>query len=115
MIHPGGDNGRPRAEETAAAGDGVGGQPDTAEELARYKEFGLTSLALRHRTSALVLLAIIAVMGMLSYRALPRESNPDITIPFIAINTIYSGASPSDVEQLVTRVIEEDLNTIADI
>jgi multidrug efflux pump len=110
-----GKDGRNGGPEPSTPVGSVGGQPEDPTILARFKEFYLTSVALRHRTSALVLLAIIGVMGMLSYRALPRESNPDITIPFIAVNTIYSGASPTDVEQLVTRVIEEDLNTIADI
>ncbi|MEN8374208.1 MAG: efflux RND transporter permease subunit [Gemmatimonadota bacterium] len=108
-------NGHGGPEPSEQHAHALGGQPDDPERLSRFKEFFLTSVALRHRTSALVLLVIIGVLGLLSYRALPRESNPDITIPFIAVNTIYTGASPSDVEQLVTRVIEEDLNTIADI
>lgn len=110
-----GGNGRQTPGEPEGYLDSLGGQPETDAELSRFKEFYLTSVALRHRVSALVLLVIISVMGLLSYRALPRESNPDITIPYIAVNTIYPGASPSDVEQLVTRVIEEDLNTISDI
>ena len=111
----GGEDGRNGKPDRSTHLDSLGGQPEDPAALARFKEFFLTSMALRHRTSALVLLAIIALMGLLAYRALPREANPDITIPFIAVNTIYPGASPSDVEQLVTRVIEEDLNTIADI
>ena len=80
-----------------------------------YKEFWLTSLSLRHRTSALVMFAIIGILGIAAYRTIPKESSPDLPIPFIAVNTMYPGASPSDVETLVTRVIEEDLNTIPEI
>ncbi len=83
--------------------------------LERFKEFRLTSFAVEHRTSVLVLLFIIAVMGVVSYRATPKESFPEIPVPIIAVNTVYPGVSPADVESQVTRVIEEDLAEISEI
>ena len=83
--------------------------------LERFKEFRVTSFAVEHRTSVMVLLFIITLMGALSYRAIPKESFPEIAIPMVAINTIYPGVSPADVESQVTRVIEEELSTISDI
>ena len=83
--------------------------------LERFKEFRATSFAVEHRTSIMVLLLIITLMGALSYRATPKESFPEIAIPMVAINTIYPGVSPADVESQVTRVIEEELSTISDI
>lgn len=80
-----------------------------------FKEFGPTSFAIEHRTSVLVLLFIITVMGALSYQATPKESFPELPIPIIAVNTMYPGVSPADVESQVTRVLEEDLATISDI
>jgi multidrug efflux pump len=80
-----------------------------------FKEFSATSFAIEHRTSVLVLLFIIAVMGALAYRATPKESFPEMAIPMIAVNTIYPGVSPADVESQVTRVLEEDLSTISEI
>jgi multidrug efflux pump len=98
-------------------------QPDEREEpeapsrgpLERFKEFGMTTFAVEHRTSVMVLLTIVTIMGLLSYRAIPKESFPEMTIPMIAINTIYPGVSPSDVESQVTRVLEEDLSTISEL
>ncbi|MGD8729006.1 MAG: efflux RND transporter permease subunit, partial [Gemmatimonadota bacterium] len=84
-------------------------------ENQKFTEFRATSFAVDHRTSILVLLAIITVMGALAYRATPKESFPEMAIPMIAINTIYPGVSPADVESQVTRVLEEDLSTISDI
>ncbi len=40
---------------------------------------------------------------------------PDIEIPTIFISTIYTGAAPSEIEQLITRPIEEKVSTIAGI
>nr|NIP79505.1 efflux RND transporter permease subunit [Gemmatimonadota bacterium]NIQ54234.1 efflux RND transporter permease subunit [Gemmatimonadota bacterium]NIU74442.1 AcrB/AcrD/AcrF family protein [Gammaproteobacteria bacterium]NIX44422.1 AcrB/AcrD/AcrF family protein [Gemmatimonadota bacterium]NIY08644.1 AcrB/AcrD/AcrF family protein [Gemmatimonadota bacterium] len=80
-----------------------------------YRQFALTNFALRHRVSTLVLLVIIAIMGVISYTRVPKESSPEITIPIIAINTMYPGVAPKDMETLVARPLEEELNTIADI
>ena len=99
-------------ERTPPAGQGP---PATKEELGRFKEFWPTSLAIDHRVSMLVLLAIITIMGMVSYLTTPKESFPEIEVPMISVNTMYPGVSPADMESLVTRKIEEELSTIADV
>ena len=93
--------------EDAARGD--------RSALERFKEFGPTTFAIEHKTSVVVLLFIIALMGTFAYRSTPKESFPEMAIPLIAVNTIYPGVSPADVESQVTRVLEEDLATISDI
>ncbi len=80
-----------------------------------YRQFGLTNFALKHRVSTLVLLVIIAIMGVVSYTRVPKEASPEITIPYIAVSVIYPGVAPKDMETLVARPIEEEINTIADI
>ncbi|MXW16641.1 MAG: efflux RND transporter permease subunit [Gemmatimonadetes bacterium] len=78
-----------------------------------FKEFALTSLAVENRTSVVVLFAFITIAGLVFYRAIPKESFPETEIPSIAVNTVYPGVSPTDIETLVTRKIEEELNTIS--
>jgi multidrug efflux pump subunit AcrB len=90
-------------------------RPGEGVDLDQYKEFGLTSLAIRNPTSVVVLIVLIVVMGINSYVTIPKESSPEITIPFVVVNTIYSGASPDDVESLLTQPIEKELATIGDI
>ncbi|MDQ3606427.1 MAG: efflux RND transporter permease subunit [Gemmatimonadota bacterium] len=80
-----------------------------------FRNFRLTTFAVNHPTSALVLLAIIGIVGMLSYLNIPKESRPEILIPIVAVSTAYPGVSPNDVETLVTRKIEEEVNTIPEI
>lgn len=55
---------------------------------------------------------LIIIAGILSYITLPRESSPEIKQPYIFINTVFPGVSASDVENLVTRVIEDEINGI---
>jgi multidrug efflux pump subunit AcrB len=72
-------------------------------------------LAVDHQTSVLTLFAFITVVGLLAYRTIPRESFPEVEIPMIAVNTIYPGVTPADIESLVTRPLEDELSTISDI
>jgi multidrug efflux pump subunit AcrB len=103
---------------TSTHGNGQGRSSEPGADtsfLNRFKEFRLTSFAVAHSTSMLVLFAIITLGGFLAYGAIPKESFPEIEVPFIAVNTVYPGVAPADMESLVTRKIEEELNTISDI
>jgi len=83
-------------------------------DISKRKEFGLTSFSIRNRVSVLVLLILIAIIGVRSYTTIPKESAPDITIPNIMVITTYPGVSPLDVENLVTRKLEDELSNISD-
>jgi multidrug efflux pump len=89
--------------------------PGDSDHHFHDREFRPTSLSLRNVTSVLVMLFIIAILGILSYGSVPKEAQPEITIPIIQISTVYPGVAPGDMETLVTRVIEEELNNIADL
>lgn len=79
------------------------------------KQFALTSFALNNRTSAMFLAFLIAVMGVLTYLSLPKDSYPEIKQPIIYVGTSYPGNSPLDMENLVTRPIEKEINTISEV
>ncbi|UCF10352.1 MAG: efflux RND transporter permease subunit, partial [Candidatus Bipolaricaulota bacterium] len=81
----------------------------------QYREFWPTSFAVDHPTSVLVMTFIVIIWGLISYLQVPKEASPDITVPLIAVNTVYSGVAPEDIETLITRPIEEELNRIADV
>jgi multidrug efflux pump len=69
----------------------------------------LTAQAIRFRTSVLVFTALLVVAGIWSYATLPKEASPSIEFPVITITTLYPGASPPEVEALVTFPIEREL------
>ena len=75
----------------------------------------LTDLGLRHRLTVYVLIIFILVSGAGAYLSLPRESFPEVEIPLILVYTGYLGASPEDVETLLTRPIETELKGIAGV
>ncbi|MFH2093394.1 MAG: efflux RND transporter permease subunit [Pseudomonadota bacterium] len=69
----------------------------------------VSDTAVRNRTSVLVLAVIILCIGLYSYISLPRESDPDVTIPFVFVQTDYRGVSASDIETGITLKIEKKL------
>ncbi len=52
---------------------------------------------------------LIIILGAISYATLPRETTPDIKIPYIIVTTSYIGVSAKDIESLVTEPIETEL------
>ena len=83
---------------------------DLSEKVTR--EFRLTSLALKNRNTVFLLTFIIIVAGLLSYSRLSKELFPDIVIPTVLVQTSYPGNSPIDIENLVTRPIEKEIDGI---
>jgi hypothetical protein len=69
----------------------------------------LTAQAIRFRTSVLVFTALLVVAGIWSYSTLPKEASPSIQFPILTVTTLYAGASPPEVETLVTFPIEREL------
>ena len=100
----------PRVDAGAQGANG-----DHRHDTGKLKEFPVTSLAIRHPTSVVVLMLILIVGGLVSYLQVPRESMPEIVIPNIIVTTVYGGVAPGDIETLVTQPLEDELNTIADI
>lgn len=76
------------------------------------KEFFASSWAIDNRTSIYVLTVIITLAGIFSYINIPKEQFPDIVIPTIFVSTIYPGASPADMENLVTKQMEKRIKSI---
>ena len=79
------------------------------------KEFFATSWAVDNKTSVYVLMTIISILGLLNYYQIPKEQFPEVVIPYIIVNSPYPGTSPVDIENLITRPVEKQLKSIADV
>ncbi|MBN1822367.1 MAG: efflux RND transporter permease subunit, partial [Prolixibacteraceae bacterium] len=73
------------------------------------RRFAPTYLALKNKTTVYILTALIVFFGIYSYQKMPREAMPEIVVPYIFIQTVYPGNSPVDIENLITRPIEQEL------
>ena len=79
------------------------------------REFKITSLALKNKTSVFLIFLIIIGFGLYSYIKMPKELFPDIALPWIMVQTIYPGNPPIDMENLITRPIEKEIEPIKGI
>lgn len=66
------------------------------------------------RVVALIIF-LISAWGIYSFSVLPRESNPEVKIPIAVVSAVYPGASPSDMEELVTKKLETAISSIQGI
>lgn len=72
----------------------------------------LTELAVKRPTLIVVIFAALTVVGLFSFTQLKYELLPKITPPFVTVVTVYSGASPNEVETSVTKVIEDAVSGV---
>jgi HAE1 family hydrophobic/amphiphilic exporter-1 len=62
----------------------------------------------------MVLIAGI-VMGIFSYFRMPVDNYPNVEFPVVVVTALYPGASPTEVEENITEILEEELSTIPGI
>lgn len=65
--------------------------------------------AVKNRISVLVLVIITVLVGIYAYSVLPREDEPDITIPYVFVSSDYKGVASADIETAITIPIEKKL------
>ncbi len=75
----------------------------------------LTNGAIQRYPMIFAFMFIIVIMGVKAYITLPRESSPDVKIPFVMVMAPYAGTSPEDMENLVTRKLEQQLKGVEDL
>jgi multidrug efflux pump subunit AcrB len=83
--------------------------------MEKFKEFFVTSWAINNKTTIYLLTIIITLVGIQSYRNLPKEQFPDIVIPTIYVSTALPSTAPKDMENLVTKPIEKQIKSIAGV
>ena len=73
-------------------------------------KFSIEQPVLVNLSSVLILIA-----GIAAFVSLPKEEWPEVAINTVKIETIYRGASPEEIEQLITRELEEELVDLDDV
>ncbi|HEO71427.1 MAG TPA: efflux RND transporter permease subunit, partial [Candidatus Hydrogenedentes bacterium] len=80
---------------------------NTPQQAKQYR------LAIRRPVTMIMLFLTLIVFGYKSYKQLPINLMPDISYPTLTVRTEYEGAAPEDVEQLLTRPLEETLSIVS--
>ena len=79
------------------------------------KQFGLSNFSLKNRITVVLIFILLVVLGVGAYNNLPKESYPEVEQSTVFVGTPYPGNSPTDIENLITRPIEKEINTISEI
>jgi multidrug efflux pump len=77
-----------------------------------FKTLSFTDWCIKNRTAVYVFTLFLSIAGAMSFIRIPKEQFPDIVVPTISVATIYPGATPADVENLITKPLEKQLKAI---
>ena len=72
-------------------------------------------IAIRNPVFVFVMVLVISIAGFQAYKSIPREAAPDIQIPLLIVSVPFPGATPEDVESLITNKVEQELKTIKNL
>ncbi|HPM01910.1 MAG TPA: efflux RND transporter permease subunit [Candidatus Cloacimonadota bacterium] len=72
----------------------------------------LSEFSITHRITVLMMTILILIFGTIAYFRLGLEIFPEMDYPVITILTQYEGASPKEVEEIVTKPLEMTLSTV---
>ncbi len=72
----------------------------------------IVSLAVRRRVSVVMTVLAVIAFGLVGYNRLSLELFPDITYPSITVQTEFPDTAPQEVENLVTRPVEEAVGVL---
>ncbi len=72
----------------------------------------LTKLAIKRPVSMIIIVFALLVFGAMSIATTPLEMTPDIEMPMFVVMTTYPGAGPEDVEELVSKKVEDACSTL---
>lgn len=83
-----------------------------SKQNSQFEPKGILYEINRKRAFLIFFVVLIVLLGSYTYYQIPKQESPDVTAPMALISTVYPGASPEDVEKLVTRMIEDEVQEI---
>ena len=76
------------------------------------RDFFLTKFSLKNINTIFLVAISVVLFGVMSYIGMPKELFPEVSFPTILVQTVYPGNPPSDIENLITRPLEKELQTV---
>lgn len=77
--------------------------------------FKISSWAIRHSIPIIVLFLLLTVLGIRAFQALPINADPDMRFPMVNITVTQTGASADELENTVTRRVEDAVAGMAGV
>ncbi len=88
---------------------------ENKKQKSKAREFKPTTLALKNKNTVYLAVFVLLIFGVISYFTMPKELFPEVNIPTVFVQTVYPGNSPEDIENLISRPLENELQTVKGI
>lgn len=75
----------------------------------------ISRFSVKRPYTVVVGIVLILILGYVSFTSMQTDLLPDMTLPYTIVYTTYPGASPEEVETIVTRPVEQSMATISNI
>ena len=75
----------------------------------------IVDLSVDRKVTVTMLTLIVILGGLISYTQLGLDLLPDIEFPMVSVVTVYSGASPEDIESILTKPIEQAIASVTGV
>jgi hydrophobe/amphiphile efflux-1 (HAE1) family protein len=75
----------------------------------------ISDVAIRRPVFTAMMSTALIVLGLLGLDRLGTDLYPDVTFPFVTVTTVYPGASPQDIEESITRPVEDAVAGISGV
>jgi len=75
----------------------------------------ISKFSVRRPVTILMIILIVILIGVVSLTELPIDLLPNIESPIAVVSTSYPGVSPEEIENLVTKPLENSLTTVGNI
>lgn len=73
---------------------------------------GIIDASLDRTRTVMMVFVLLLISGFVTYNNIPKESEPDITIPFIYVSITHDGIAPEDAERMLVRPMENELRSL---
>lgn len=90
-------------------------EQNNTENKKVIRNFWLSTWALKNKNTVYLIMLVAVTFGFYSYISLPKELFPEISIPTIMVQTIYPGNPPVDIENLISRPLEKEIESVKGI
>ena len=74
-----------------------------------------SKLCIRKPVTTIMVRLMVFIAGIVSYFNLDQALMPDMDLPIAVVMTTYVGASPEEIEELISKPMEESLGSIANV
>ena len=75
----------------------------------------LTRAAINRPIFIFMLMVAAFLLGAICYNGMRKELNPDVSFGTVTVSTVYAGASPDDINQLISKKVEDAISGVSGV